>query len=271
MGTDKQQQDLESLADQIAKAIIEATPHTPLAAGLESLAQGYELQDLVAERLAADASRGPVAGFKIALGTAAQMEKFGITEPVSARIYSAQRLQSPADLGARKFGQLAFEPEIAALICETLEPGARAHDRASVRAAVERLVPAVEVLDQRRIDMGSATIADVVAQNISGGGIVIGGPGIAPEAYDELNVKTVVKLDGKVAAEAENGAPQHPLDVVAWMANHLASRGLRLEAGMVVLCGTHTPIVQAGEGSSLQVSISGLGDVELNWASGRKA
>lgn len=264
MSTDTQA--LEALADRIAQAIIGATPHSPIAAGLESLEQGYELQDLVTQRLAAHDSRGAVTGFKVALGAPAQMERFGIHEPVSARIYSVQRLQSPADLGQRKFGQLAFEPEIAALIGQTLEPAARAHDRASVRAAVQRLMPAVEVLDQRRIDMGSATIADVVAQNISGGGIVIGGPGVSPEAFDDSNIKTVVKLDGKVAAEAENGAPQHPLDVVAWMANHLASRGLRLEAGMVVLCGTHTPIVQAGDASNLQVSISGLGDVELKWA-----
>jgi 2-keto-4-pentenoate hydratase len=50
------------------------------------------------------------------------------------------------------------------------------------------------------------------------------------------------------------------------MANHLAARGLSIEAGMVILCGTHTPIQYPVGVNRIEVRMSGLGTVVVQGA-----
>jgi 2-keto-4-pentenoate hydratase len=110
--------------------------------------------------------------------------------------------------------------------------------------------------------MAATSLPDAVAQNISNAGVALGGPGVSVAQFDALRaVVTTVELDGRTVAEVSDGLPQHPLDVVAWMANHLAARGLQLHAGMVVLCGSHTPIQHPGAARAITVRMSGLGRV----------
>lgn len=227
----------------------------------DDMASGYAVQDRLAAQLVDSGARGPVAGYKVALNSAMLMQRFGVREPVSARLFQDQRRDSPAALRRDAYRQFAFEPEISALIASDI-PTVRTHDRASVAAHIARLVPSLELLDMRDIDFGAARVPDFIAQNISNVGIAVGGPGIVPSAFDALSVTTTVTYDGQPVAEVTNAAPQHPLDVIAWMANHLAARGLALRAGMVVLCGTHTPIQYPPAAvQEIRVTMSGLGEV----------
>ena len=55
---------------------------------------------------------------------------------------------------------------------------------------------------------------------------------------------------------------------MTWLANHLAARGLALEAGQMVLCGTHSPIWYHSGGGEFIVAMSGLGEVSLRLIEG---
>ncbi|MEN9773236.1 MAG: hypothetical protein RL322_306 [Pseudomonadota bacterium] len=256
---------LDTLAERIAADLLIRAPHQPHARVLgKDLAAAYRVQDRVVSRIQASREWGTVTGFKVAMNSKALLERYGLDEPVSARIFSAGRHAGHTiDLTGRSFRQFAFEPEIAALIGSPLEPRAGGHDRESVRPAIERLVPALELLDQRGIVMTEASAADAIAQNISNAGIAIGGPGVSPAEYEALQVTTQVRFGDQDIASVTQAMPQHPLDVVAWMANHLAARGLQIEAGMVILCGTHTPIQHPPRGARIQVAMTGLGQVEV--------
>ncbi|MFP4274425.1 MAG: 2-keto-4-pentenoate hydratase [Paracoccaceae bacterium] len=252
----------ETEAEAIAQDILAAAPFDPRAPeNGRDLAAAYAVQDALAARL--EAALGAVAGWKIAVNAPALMAHFGVTEPASGRVFAQLRQDAPARRKASDFRDFAYEPEIAAVMDRTLSPQAAPFTRDDVAGAVARFVPALELLDLRGATMPTMHLPDVVAQNITNAGAVIGGPGIAPDALDPAQLHTRVQVNGAEALSVTGGAPQHPLDAVTWLANHLAGRGLSLEAGQIVLCGTHAPIAPVSGPAEIVVEMSGLGAASL--------
>ena len=143
-------------------------------------------------------------------------------------------------------------------------PASRApYTQVQVAAAIDRFVPAFELLDLRDSELPKIGLAEAVAQNITNAGIVVGGPGIAPYELDPAAIETVVTIDDKPELSVMGAAPQHPLEAVTWLANHLAKRGLSLEAGHIVLCGTHAPIRVVEGAARIKFRMSGLGHASL--------
>ncbi|MFD1510183.1 2-keto-4-pentenoate hydratase [Lacimonas salitolerans] len=228
-----------------------------------TLDAAYALQDQVAGHLSQDAAFGAVAGWKIAANSKALLERFGIGEPASGRVFAALRRDSPAELRAADYRQFALEPEIAAVMKTTLPAQDAPFVAATVQGAIDRFVPAFELLDMRDCDMSQIHLPDIVAQNISNVGAVLGGPGIAPDQLDISKVRTTLTIDGEIRHDVTGAAPQNPLEAVTWLANHLAARGLTLEAGQIVLCGTHSPIWYHDGTGEIVMEMSGLGRAVL--------
>lgn len=255
MSTDQQ-------AETAARIAAEILGHAPFdghagAVGT-SLDAAYAMQDRVVARLTSDGGRGAVAGYKLAANSAKAMAAMGLSEPLTARVFADQCRESPADLSGETYLTRAFEGEIAAVIARDVPPGE--YDREAIAGHVARLIPAFEVLDLRQSRPSPDTLPLAVAQNISNEGAVLGGPGLPPGEVDLSALRVRVSLGSEVLAEATGAAPQDPLDAVAWLAGHLAGRGLALSAGMVVLCGTHTPILQPEGAGRLVLEMEGLGE-----------
>ncbi len=250
--------------DKILADVLGGTPFQPYSQDPpRSPAEAYALQDVLTVALAAPDKRGPVTGWKIAANSPQLMARFKLDEPATGRVFANQRHDSPATLAASDYTEFAFEPEIAAVMKKTLDPADAPFSSADVMDAVDRFIPALELLDMRETDMPNTHIPDAIAQNISNVGAVLGGPGISPDALDPATVQTVVRIDGKVGHDVTGAAPQNPRDAVTWLANHLASRGFGLEAGQVVLCGTHSPIWYHKGPGEIVVDMSTLGTVSL--------
>lgn len=231
--------------------------------GPRDLALAYATQDAVVAELVARNALGPVAGYKIAANSPALMTHFGLSEPASGRVFAGQRHDSPAVLPASGFRQFAYEPEIAAVIGSHLPARDAPHPLERVAAAIARFVPALELLDLRGAEMESIHLPDIVAQNITNAGAVVGGPGTVPDRFDARAIETRVEIDGVAELSVRAGAPQPPLEAVAWLANHLAGRGISLEAGQIVLCGTHAPIRYVHGVATISVEMPPLGSVTL--------
>lgn len=204
----------------------------------------------------------PVGGYKLAVNGAAQMTFFGVGEPVSARIFAGEMYGKEAVLYKSRFGEIMIEPELAAVMGPAVETLSGPVDREAALSVVESLRPAIEVIDQRGIPMPQVDLAKAVAFNVFNAGIVLGEGGIAPEALQLAELEVLLEIDGARVAEAQGTAPQHPGDGIAWLIGHLSSRGLRLQPGMVVMCGTHLPpMVVDPEVRQVEVAMSGLGRV----------
>lgn len=249
----------------IAECIRTAAPYDPCPpeGGKRDLAAAYATQDALAEYLVRGGIRQPLAGWKIAVNAPALMQRFGVSEPASGRVFSDQRHASPARLRASDFRSFAYEPEIAAVMRRTLRAAEAPFTPEQVKQAIARFVPALELIDLRDADMAAVHLPDIVAQNITNAGAVIGGPGVGAGELDLTSLRTEVTIDGAPELDVIAAAPQPPLDAVTWLANHLAARGLDLEEGHVVLCGTHAPIRPVAGPATVHVRMSGLGEVSL--------
>jgi len=83
---------------------------------------------------------------------------------------------------------------------------------------------------------------------------------------DLLAEAVVLARDGEPFAEGRGEmALGSPANAVAWLANKLAERGRSLEAGMLVMTGTLTPIAPIERGSTYVATFSTLGRVETTF------
>lgn len=235
------------------------TPPQGLAGSFDA---AYAHQD--AYVAAVEPSAGAVAGYKLAINGLPQQMQLGLTQPASARIFGNEIYGSGTELPASSFQMLCVEPEIAAILGDGVRDIAVPKTRAEARQVVDRFHPAIELIDPRGLGMAPDLIPAAVALNIMNAGIVMGEDQVAADALDLSHMTTTLSFDGQVAAEATDNAPQHPLDAVMWLMWHLNGRGIAVEPGMVVMCGTHVPLMPAPESvGHVAVSFSGLGAVEV--------
>lgn len=212
--------------------------------GPADLVAGYALQDGLAEAVAAE--RGGIAGFKLAVNGAPQMAHFGVAEPVCARLFGAERHESGARVPRAGFQAVTIEPEIAAILGAVPEGPV---DRAGALAAIDRFLPAIELVDMRGLALPQLALAQAVALNVFNAGVVLGGPGLAPADLDIASLPVTLTIDGTEAGAVTGGAPQDPVEAVRWLLTHLAGRGVAVRPGMVVMCGAHLPLLTLPEGA----------------------
>jgi len=227
----------------------------------ESVAEAYAVQDRVAAELIARGVRQDICGYKIALNSPHLMAHFGVSEPVSGPLFADQNHASPADLNAGDYHTLVSEPEIAAVIGTRIVAPVGSRDGAL--SAVSRFIPAFELIDTRGAHIPDVKLVSAIAQNITNEGLVTGGPGVAPGDLDVDALTVSVSFDDDTIGTFTGAAPQHPLDAVAWLADHLTARGKVLEPGMVVLCGTHMPPKPVGTSRHVRADFGPLGDVQF--------
>lgn len=254
----------ETVARSIVHDILAGAPFRPYPTDPpRRIEDAYAMQDLVTQELIASGYRQSVTGWKIAANSQELLTRFNLGEPASGRVFADQSYRSPAKLPASYFMELAFEPEIAALMCATLDPAEAPFAPDRVLSAIDRYVPALELIDMRKAATQAPAMPDVIAQNITNEGAVLGGAGIAAMDLKDRAVRTTVRIDGTIEQAVTGAAPQNPLEAVTWLANHLAGRGLTLSAGQFVLCGTHTPMRHVTRPCHIEVEMSGLGKVEM--------
>jgi len=258
------QQPDKGLITQITDDIASHAPFDPYADQITgTLDAAYDIQDQVAAMLQARGIRAAPCGYKLAMNAQHLMAHFGLDGPCFGRLFSDQKWQSPAKLLACNYRSLLIEAEIMAVMAQDLSPRAGGHDRASAEAAVARYLPAIELVDSRDLEIPKARLYSVVAQNITTEGVVVGGPGLAPDELDVANLPVSLTFDGQVVAETKGTPPQHPGDALAALANHLGARGGMLKAGDVVICGTHVPPPSIGAAGHVVADMGPLGTVEF--------
>jgi 2-oxo-3-hexenedioate decarboxylase len=219
----------------------------------------YAVQDaVVADRI----SRGaPVVGAKLGLTSAAKQRQMHVAEPLYGWITGDMAIDVGQPLRCGRFIQPRCEPEIAFVLRADL---AGAHvTAAQVLAATEAVYPAIDVLDSRFAGY-SFTLPDVIADNASAAGFVVGGQATDPGGIDLRLTGVVLEHNAQLIATAAGAAVLgHPAASVAWLVRALAARGRGLAAGQVVLSGGLTEAVPVMPGDVIVARFDRLGTIEL--------
>ena len=251
----------QQLSARLINAAATRTAPTPLTDEYPDLdvATAYEIQD---EVIAARTSAGAVVvGAKLGLTSAAKQQQMNVSEPLYGILTDDMLIDTGANLVCDRFIQPRCEPEVAFLMAEDLQGSGVSAAR--VLAATALVFPAIDVLDSRFAGY-SFTLPDVVADNSSCAGFILGGQGVDPRGFDLRTVGCVFEKNGKLVATAAGAAVMgHPAASVAWLVRKLASRGQGLSAGQVVLSGSMTEAIAVAPGDTVSARIDRLGTVEV--------
>src|SRR2546421_405024 len=105
---------------------------------------------------------------------------------------------------------------------------------------------------------------ELIADNAWNQGAVLGFPVTDWQRIDLAAVHGKATINGRPVGEGRGAdALGHPLDALAWIADHLAKNGRALLRGDVVITGSLVTTKAVGAGDFVEFAVEGLGKVEL--------
>jgi len=221
----------------------------------------YAIQDAIRARKEARGNK--TVGLKAGLTSFAKMKQMGVDVPCFGFVSD---YMSRPDGGEIKMSEL-IHPKVEAEICVVTKaalkgPGCHV---GAVMAAIDFVLPAVEVIDSRYRDF-KFDLKSVVADNTSASRFVIGGRSRNVEELDLRTLGVVLEKNGQVVAMAAGAAVLgHPAAAIAMMANHLGARGQEIPAGTFIMTGGVTEAIPVAAGDNILVRFQDLGSVSMRF------
>lgn len=224
-----------------------------------NLENAYRIQDSFA------AVRGsPVVGYKVGAASRASQKLVGASEPFYGLLFAADAHASGATLRRRDFFEPGMEGEFAFRIGRDLPAADGPFTIDDIAAAIDAVMPAIEICDHRFRNWRTATLEELIADNAFHGALVLGEPTSDWRTYDYATHEIELSFDGAVVGRgAGDLVLGHPLNSVLWLADTLARRGKRLMAGDIVAAGTCTGLHPAGDTKNIRAALGRLGDVSF--------
>jgi 2-oxopent-4-enoate/cis-2-oxohex-4-enoate hydratase len=222
-----------------------------------TLEHAYAIQDALRAELDRRGQR-PI-GWKLGATSPSGQAVMGVKEPASGFLLPGQ-YASGAEVSASGFANLCVEAEVAfRMRTKLVGPGVTA---ATALLAVEGAVAALELPDF--IFSGSPRVADFVASSVIAKAIVLGSSLTPLSGLDVAREEVVYEHNGEIvgtytAAEVMGD----PLNALAWLANHLATRGLALKPGDIVMSGAISKMLRPKAGDTIRAKFAHLGSVSV--------
>ena len=232
----------------------------PLPSPSIALDVAYRVQDELREALVARGER--VIGWKAGLTGRGAQDAMGIHHPASGFLRGDGVYATGDSVPLSRFAELVVEVETAFVMRTALAgPGVTP---AMALDSVEGALPALERADLRWA--GRPTPGDFIADGIAGNALVLGRPLMPVTGLDLALEGVVYELNGQVMAT--NTAAEvlgNPLNALAWLANHLAERGLGLRAGDLVMSGSISILLRPKAGDVVTARFTRLGSVSARF------
>ncbi|HSI54924.1 MAG TPA: fumarylacetoacetate hydrolase family protein [Ramlibacter sp.] len=206
------------------------------------------------------AALGPVGGWKVGA-------KGPTMEPSCAPLPARGVLASGARLIGPPWHMRGIEVEVAVRLGRDLVPQDGEPGADTVRAAVDAVLPAIEVVETRLADWRESVPLAQLADLQSHGALIVGAPSaLNVNDLDLRKVKAYLAFDGQPVANTLGANPAADIwRLVGWLAWHCAQRGQPLRAGQVITTGSCTGMLFAPEGALVQAEVAGIGRIELQF------
>jgi len=204
-----------------------------------------------------------VVGHKVGLSSEAMQQMMGVDEPDYGHLLSDMVLTEDVAADASRWLLPRVEPEVGFILGADL-PGEDCTED-DVLGATEAVTAALELIDSRIVDWRIA-LADTISDNASSAGFVLGAARVKPADVDLKDIPVVLyRNDDEVGVGRSDAVLGNPVTTVAWLARKVASFGVRLKAGHIVLPGSCTRAIDARPGDVFRGEFGPLGSVTLQF------
>jgi 2-oxo-3-hexenedioate decarboxylase len=262
----ERQHHLRALANRLAAAWKAAGQIDAVSDGElpENRSEAYFVQDEMAKAVG-----DPLSGWKVGATSARMRELDSHDDVVPGRIFNSVTWQGTIlSLSAERFPGARAETEFAFRIDRDL-PLREAPWRADELAPAAVLHPAIEIIGNRHeLPDAPAPVRSLmtIADNGGGIGFVFGDPVDDWQGIDFQNHFIALTVDGDAEAEKFLGSIRCvPIQALADMVNHLASRNISLKAGDFVSTGAATVPQPVLKGSHVMADFGALGKIEIRF------
>jgi len=245
--------DLAKLAQIVDTAAREATAIPQLSEKHDfTLEDAYAIQQISLSRRYGRGERQ--SGIKMGFTSRAKMVQMGLDEMIWGRLTDRMLVEDGGRISLSDYVHPRVEPEVAFLLKRPLR--GKVSPMAAM-AVVEAVAPALEIIDSRYKNF-KFSLPDVVADNSSSSGYVIGG-WRRPDS-DIGNLGIVLEFNGRAVQVGSSasilGHPARSLAAASRLAGH---NDFELKAGWVVMAGGATAAEALRPGVSVRCCIENLG------------
>lgn len=260
MLSEEQRDAVAELLREAEQSRVAVPPLAETFSGLD-VVDAYEIQLRgIRRRLAEGAT---VYGHKVGLSSEAMQQMMGVDEPDYGHLLSDMVLTQDVPVPVGRYLVPRVEVEVGFLLGDDL-PG-QGCTVGDVLRCTEAVVPSIELIDSRIADWRIGLV-DTIADNASSAGVVLGDARRKPEELDLTAIEAVLRLNGEqVAAGRSDAVLGNPAVAVAWLADKVASFGVRLQRGHVVLPGSCTRAYDVKAGDAVTADFAGLGSVSVQF------
>jgi 2-keto-4-pentenoate hydratase len=204
-----------------------------------------------------------IVGHKVGLSSLAMQQMMGVSESDYGHLLDDMVLTEDQPVSASRYLLPRVEVEVGFVLGDDL-PGEGCTVEDVIRAT-EYVVPAIELIDSRIADW-KIGLFDTIADNASSAGLVLGRERRKADELDLTAIDATLTRNGEQVATGRSDAVLgNPAIAVAWLAQKVASFGVRLEAGHIILPGSCTRAYDVKAGDSVVAAFKGLGTVSVSF------
>jgi 2-keto-4-pentenoate hydratase len=226
-------------------------------------AAGYAIQACCAQALADE-----VAGWKIAATSTAGQQHIRVSGPLAGPVFRRRVKTDGAIVSLQGNAMRVAECEVVFRLGRSLAPRAGAWGVDEVLAAVDAILPGIEVPDSRFAAFERAGEAQLIADCACSHDMLLG-QALAPDArlraLSELRVQAQVS-DGRQPTGLGSNVLGDPLLALVWLVNELTGSGRTLQAGQFVTTGACVPPIPVLPGHRVQADFGWLGRMSVSFA-----
>jgi len=187
--------------------------------------------------------------------------------PIAGVLFRDALWQQPATIPAAHFFVVGVEAEFGFRLGGDLPARSAPYQREEVSAAVDAVVPLIEICDTRLSEWRTRRIEEITADNAFNGGVVVGAAFETWRSLDLASHRVTLSVDGALKGEGTGALVLgHPLIALTWLANEVSRRGEGLRAGDLVAAGTCTGLHFVSGGSTVEADFgAALGKVKIHF------
>lgn len=227
-----------------------------------SIQEAYEVQDLIVAQH--EKKSESVVGYKVGCTSDPIRQQFGLTEPISGRMFSPYIYPSGTTLSHSRYVNCAIEPEL--VIKFKHEISGQDLDYETIINAIDWVSCGIEIHNFKFWHMPPSS-QELICSGGIWAGLVIGEDKVSPEGLRfDRELFQVYRNDQLVCgAQARDIMDGGPLKSLRWLINFLNVQGKVLPAGSIVIPGSPTPLVEVAAGEHITVKIDGVGQVRASF------